>query len=101
MGYLSQARHPTPANVGVSIVIALLLIFIEHGLAPEARVACWQHRLTLYWKRCADGCHLDRQTDVLLRNAGFELQDLSTGYLGHPKTLLFMYEGMAKPPAAG
>lgn len=77
------------------------LIFVEHGLAPEARVAGWQHRLTPYWKRCAGGCHLDRQADVLLRSAGFELQDLDTGYLGRPKALLFMYEGMAKPPAAG
>lgn len=74
------------------------LIFVEHGLAPETRVASWQQRLTPYWKRCAGGCHLDRQTDVLLLNAGFVLQDLATGYLGRPKTMTFMYEGAAKPP---
>jgi ubiquinone/menaquinone biosynthesis C-methylase UbiE len=35
------------------------LIFVEHGLSPEIRVARWQHRLTPYWKLIGGGCHLD------------------------------------------
>lgn len=73
-------------------------VFVEHGLAPEARVARWQHRLTPYWRRCAGGCHLDRQADVLLRNAGFVLSNLDTGYLGRPKTMTYLYEGQAESP---
>ena len=30
--------------------------FVEHGLAPEARVQKWQHRLTPIWSRCAGNC---------------------------------------------
>lgn len=72
-------------------------VFVEHGLSPEANVARWQHRLTPCWRRCAGGCHLDRQADSLVRAAGFALEDLETGYLGRPKTMTFMYEGRAQP----
>jgi len=27
------------------------LLFVEHGLSPETRIARWLHRLTPYWKR--------------------------------------------------
>jgi ubiquinone/menaquinone biosynthesis C-methylase UbiE len=47
------------------------LLFVEHGLSPELRVARWQHRLTPYWKRIGGGCHLDCKTDDLIRAAGF------------------------------
>jgi ubiquinone/menaquinone biosynthesis C-methylase UbiE len=36
------------------------LVFVEHGRAPDARVAAWQDRLTPVWKRLAGGCHLNR-----------------------------------------
>lgn len=71
-------------------------IFVEHGLAPDARVVRWQNKLNPYWQRCAGGCHLNRQTDVLLREAGFELKDLDTGYLGRPKAMTYMYQGCAE-----
>ena len=47
------------------------LLFVEHGMSPEIRVARWQHRLTPYWKRISGGCHLDRKTDDLIRAASF------------------------------
>ena len=46
------------------------LIFVEHGLSPEIRVARWQHRLTPCWRRIGGGCHLDREMDKLIRAAG-------------------------------
>jgi ubiquinone/menaquinone biosynthesis C-methylase UbiE len=39
------------------------LLFVEHGLSPETRIARWQHWLTPCWKRIGGGCHLDRKTD--------------------------------------
>jgi SAM-dependent methyltransferase len=39
------------------------LLFVEHGLSPEIRIARWQHRLTPYWKRVGGGCHLDRKME--------------------------------------
>lgn len=74
-----------------------LFVFAEHGLAPEPSVARWQHRLTPYWRRCAGGCHLDRSHGDLLREAGFELEHCTTGYLGFPKPMTFMYTGRAVP----
>jgi len=49
------------------------LLFIEHGLSPETRIARWQHRLTPYWKLIGGGCHLDREMDESIRSAGFEI----------------------------
>jgi hypothetical protein len=56
------------------------LRFVEHGRSPDASVAWWQAHLTPLWKPCSGGCHLNRQTDDLLRSVGFRLARLKTGY---------------------
>lgn len=72
------------------------LLFVEHGLAPDPNVASWQDRLDPLWTRIS--CHLDNPVDSLLRDAGFRLVTLDTGYLGRgPRPMTFMYEGRAKP----
>lgn len=74
------------------------LIFVEHGLAPEASVAAWQHRLNPLWRRCVGGCNLDRPTETLIRGAGFAFSRLETGYLmPGPRPLTYHYEGRAAP----
>jgi ubiquinone/menaquinone biosynthesis C-methylase UbiE len=73
------------------------LLFAEHGLAPDERVARWQHRLTPLWRRCAGGCHLDRPITRLLEDAGFAMGLVSTGYMPGPKVMTFLYEGSARP----
>lgn len=73
------------------------LLFVEHGLAPDLRVARWQRRLTPLWKRVAGGCHLDRPVDRLIVDAGFRLEQLETGYMPGPRPMTFMYEGSARP----
>ena len=72
-----------------------LLLFVEHGLAPEPRIMRWQRRLTPYWKRIGGGCHLDRKMDDLIRAAGFRVEALETGYMKGPKPWTFMYRGSA------
>ena len=57
------------------------LLFVEHGLSPEIRIARWQHRLTPYWKQVGGGCHLDRKMDDLIRAAGFQVDAVETGYM--------------------
>jgi SAM-dependent methyltransferase len=74
--------------------------FVEHGLSPDAKVAIWQDRLTPFWRRCAGGCHLNRNVGDLIRNAGFELAELSTGYARGPHAMVYMYEGQAVGGAA-
>jgi ubiquinone/menaquinone biosynthesis C-methylase UbiE len=75
------------------------LLFIEHGLSPDAGVARWQHRLTPVWRRFAGGCHLDRKVDDLIRAAGFGLAELTNEYARGPRPMTYMYEGRAVSPA--
>jgi ubiquinone/menaquinone biosynthesis C-methylase UbiE len=71
------------------------LVFVEHGLSPEPRVAHWQHLLTPLWRRVSGGCHLDRDMDELIRAAGFHLDAIETGYMNGPKLMTFIYQGQA------
>ncbi len=71
------------------------LLFVEHGLSPERRVARWQHGLTPCWKRIGGGCHLDRKMDDLIRAAGFRVAAIETGYMTGSKPWTFMYQGSA------
>jgi ubiquinone/menaquinone biosynthesis C-methylase UbiE len=73
------------------------LLFVEHGLAPDANVARWQNRLTPLWSRIVGGCHLNRPILSLIEGAGFRVQRLETGYLPGLKVLNFTYEGSAVP----
>jgi ubiquinone/menaquinone biosynthesis C-methylase UbiE len=69
------------------------LIFIEHGLAPDARVQSWQNRLTPVWRRLAGGCHLNRKMDDLIRSAGFSIATLQAAYIPGPRPLTYTYVG--------
>ncbi len=69
--------------------------FIEHGLAPEPRVARWQRAIEPVWKVIGGGCHLTRQPALLLEGAGFELAEKRAGYLIGPKPMAFTTHGVA------
>jgi ubiquinone/menaquinone biosynthesis C-methylase UbiE len=71
------------------------LIFIEHGRSPETPVRKWQDRLTPLWARLAGGCHLNRLIDTLLESAGFEPIRLDRGYTEGPRTMSYLYKGVA------
>ena len=73
------------------------LLFVEHGAAPDVGVARWQDRLTPLWKRISGGCHLNRDTALLLSSAGFDLPQLRRGYMRGPRPFTFMTEGRARP----
>ncbi len=53
-------------------------IFIEH-VAANNRLARlkWQHRLEPIWKIIACGCHLTRETEKTIQNAGFKFIEIS------------------------
>ncbi|RVW04765.1 class I SAM-dependent methyltransferase [Rhodococcus spongiicola] len=74
------------------------LHFVEHGLAPHEKVRRWQYRLEPIQKAVAGGCHLTREIPALVRNAGFEIQDLDTFYEeGTPKFLGALSLGVTAP----
>ena len=72
--------------------------FVEHGLAPDARVARRQQRLTPLQRRAFGGCHLDRRIDQLVAAAGLELTRLDTYFMKGPRALGYTFEGVAVRP---
>ena len=56
------------------------LHFVEHGLAPDAGVQRWQHRLEPVQKRLFGGCHLTRPIADLVTGAGFTITELDVFY---------------------
>jgi len=74
------------------------LHFVEHGLAPDASVQRWQHRLEPFQQRLAGGCHLTRPITALLSDAGWDVLGLQTLYeRGAPKVLGAEVAGTAVP----
>lgn len=72
------------------------VLFLEHGLSGDERVAAWQHRLNPIWKRLAVGCNLDRPIARLVAEAGFSLRSVDHYYLaGAPRPVGFLCRGEA------
>jgi ubiquinone/menaquinone biosynthesis C-methylase UbiE len=69
--------------------------FVEHGRAPEPRVARWQDRLTPIQRRVFGGCHLNRPIAELVARAGLDIVRLDTHYASGPKIFGYMFEGSA------
>jgi len=70
--------------------------FVEHGHAPDQKVANWQVRLEPLNKRLAGGCHLTRHISEDIERAGFEIEKIETYYFeGEPKPVGYTYEGRA------
>jgi SAM-dependent methyltransferase len=75
------------------------LHFVEHGLAPDAGVRRWQHRLEPVQKRLFGGCHLTRPIADLLTGAGFAITELDVYYeTGAPKLVGANSLGVAQSP---
>ncbi|HWU32900.1 MAG TPA: class I SAM-dependent methyltransferase [Marmoricola sp.] len=74
------------------------LAFLEHGLAPDAKVATWQRRLDPIERRLAGGCELSRDIPALVRESGFEIVEMETKYLPGPGVMrpwMHGYRGLA------
>jgi ubiquinone/menaquinone biosynthesis C-methylase UbiE len=70
--------------------------FIEHGHAPDEKVARTQARWEPLNKRLAGGCHLTRRIPTDIQRAGFDIQKIDSYYFkGEPMPMGFTYEGRA------
>lgn len=75
------------------------LHFVEHGLAPDEKVQRTQHRLEPLQKRLAGGCHLTREIQHLITDAGFTIVEADEFYeKGAPKFLAADTLGIAAAP---
>lgn len=59
--------------------------FLEHGLAEDAGVQRWQHRIEPLQKRLFDGCHLTRRPTELVEVAGFVVEHGDSRFAPGPK----------------
>ncbi len=75
------------------------LHFVEHGLAPDAAVQRWQHRLDPVQSTLFGGCHLDRDIRGTIERAGFTIRDIDIFYqTPGPKFIAALSLGVAVSP---
>jgi ubiquinone/menaquinone biosynthesis C-methylase UbiE len=75
-------------------------IFLEHGKSADPKTALWQDRLTPVQRVIACGCHLNRQIDTLIRQAGLIITQIERFQMdGVPRVTGAMYRGIATPHA--
>jgi SAM-dependent methyltransferase len=72
-------------------------LFLEHGLARDARLARWQRRLTPLHRLLAGGCRLDVPMAAAISASGFAIESLDRYEtdLG-PRVSRQMYRGVAR-----
>ena len=73
-------------------------IFFEHGLSPNSDVSRWQGRIEPFFQWAFEGCHVTRDIPLLIKQAGFEFEQMDTGYLApFPKSGSYCSWGVARP----
>ena len=73
------------------------LLFCEHGLAPDERVAKWQKIINPVWNRIGGGCNLNRDIPKLIESSGLKISEIEEMYLPNtPKFAGYNYWGIAK-----
>lgn len=73
-------------------------IFFEHGLSPDPKVRRWQQRTEPLFKLAFQGCHVTRHIPSLLKDGGFNIEELNEAYLApFPKSGSYFFWGVARP----
>jgi SAM-dependent methyltransferase len=63
---------------------------LEHGVAPDQRVAAFQRRVEPLQRRIADGCHLTRDPLALVADAGFTVDEVEQRYGAGPRAWAYL-----------
>ncbi len=72
------------------------ILFLEHGLSPDAKVNKWQRRLNWLQRRVGDGCTLTLDVPKLLVTQPFSSVEVDNFYMEQtPRTHGYMYCGVA------
>ncbi len=73
-----------------------ILIFCEHGVAPDKKVSATQDFINPIWKPLSGGCNLNRNIPELIEKNGFVIQDLKSMYIPGWKFASYNFWGSAK-----
>ena len=69
--------------------------FIEHGLSRDDNIRVWQNRLTPIQKIIADGCHLNREINAIVKRQFVNVTVEQFYAPKLPKIMGYMYKGVA------
>ncbi len=73
------------------------ILFLEHGVSPDEKVARWQKRLNWFQRRVGGGCILTLDVRGLLAAQPFTVVDIDNFYMPQtPRTHGYMYQGVAR-----
>src|SRR6266436_7796141 len=71
-------------------------LFFEHGLSPDIRVRRWPERTEPLFQWAFEGCHVTRDIPALIKEGGFRIEQMETGYLARfPKSGSYYFWGVA------
>lgn len=73
-----------------------ILLFCEHGLAPDKNIKNLQNKINPYWKIMAGGCHLNKDIPKLITDNGFKIIALDKMYIPGWKPASYNYRGIAE-----
>jgi ubiquinone/menaquinone biosynthesis C-methylase UbiE len=77
------------------------LFVVEHGRSADPKVSRWQDRMNGVQKALFGGCHLNRDIEQLVHEAGFSFEQVDKYYLkGQAKMSGFMTRGIARRATA-
>ena len=73
-----------------------VMLFCEHGIAPDPKVIKWQNRVNPLWGKLFGGCNINRNIPEIIQSSGFTLNLLDQMYLpSTPKIVGYNYWGKA------
>ena len=73
-----------------------VLMFCEHGIAPDIKTTKWQNRINPLWGKLFGGCNINRDIPNILSSSGFKIHNLEQMYLpSTPKIVGYNYWGTA------
>ena len=73
-----------------------VMLFCEHGTAPDKNIIKWQNRINPIWGKLFGGCNINRDIPNILKESGFKINTLDQMYLpSTPKIVGYNYWGEA------
>jgi len=73
-----------------------IMLFCEHGLAPDKNVKKWQNRINPLWGKLFGGCNINRNIPHIIQDSGLNIKKLEQMYLpSTPKIVAYNYWGVA------